>query len=158
MIAMTTASEEEYVTKRIQALQEVVTEPVIGALALNRRGHYTEKFLGRFGFLVWLAARANAKRQAGGLPQAFMAAITPTDVRAFKYKAHGRMRDRFEIGEEVAVWARDSLHVSWQPGPPYQIDVIIESPTETEKVLCRCGKGASSEQALRMMADPSLVA
>lgn len=158
MMGMSAASEEEYVAKRIEALQAVVSEPVLGVLACHRRGHYTQKLAGRAGFLTWLLARAYAKKQAGGLPQHFMAAITPTKVRAFQYKAHGRMRDRYEIGEEVAVWDRDGLSVSWQAGPPYAFDVEIQSPAEEEKVLCRCGKGESSERALRMMADPSAVA
>ena len=84
-----------------------------------------------------------------------MAAITPTKIRAFQYKARGRMWDRYEIGEEVAAWDRNAITVSWQPGPPYQIDVTIESAAEEEKVLCRCGKAESSDKALRMMADPS---
>ena len=152
------ALEAEYSRKRVEALQGVVPEQVIGALSLNRRGHYTEKLLGRAGFLPWLLARAYAKKQAGGMPQNFMVAITPTKVRAFQYKARGRMRDRFEIGDEVAVWERAGLEVSWKPGPPYQVDVTIKSPGEGEQVLCRCGRGDSSEQALRMMADPSVAA
>jgi len=118
-------------------------------------GSSTQKLLGRTGFLPWLLARAHAKKQAGGLPENFMAAITPTKIRAFQYKARGRMWDRYEIGEEVAAWDRNAITVSWQPGPPYQIDVTIESAAEEEKVLCRCGKAESSDKALRMMADPS---
>jgi hypothetical protein len=129
-----------------------VSEPVLGALALNRRGLYTQKILGRAGFLPYLVARAWAKKQAGGLPQNFIVAITDTKLQAFKYKARGRMRDRYEIGEEVAAWDRGSTEVTWEPGPPYQIDVTI-LPAGGEKVLCRCGRADSSEHALRMMAD-----
>jgi len=38
MVGMTSTSEAEYVAKRVEALQAVVSEPVLGALALNRRG------------------------------------------------------------------------------------------------------------------------
>lgn len=151
------ALEAEYAAKRVGALQEVVVdEPVMGALTLSRRGLYTQKLLGRFGFLPWLLARMFAKKQAGGLPQSFIVAITPTKIRAFAYKAHGRTRDRFEIGDELAVWERSDVAVSWEPGPPFQIDVTIESPSEDERVLCRCGQGSSSEEALRMMAGPAV--
>ena len=155
MIGMSAAAEEKYVARRTEALQAVVSEPVIGALELSRRGLYTQKVAGRFGFLPWLLGRAVAKKQAGGLPQSFIAAITADKVRAFQYKARGRMRDRYEIGEEVAAWDRSALRVTWQPGPPYQIDVTIESPDEDEKVLCRCGRAESSERALQLLADPS---
>ncbi len=158
MRSFSAATEADYVRKRIEALQPVVSEPVIGVLALSRRGLYTEKFLGRLGFLVWLLARANAKRQAGGLPQNFIVAITPTKLRAFQYKARGRMRDQYEIGDEVAVWDRNAVNVTWQNGPPYEVDVTIESPAENERVLCRCGRGESTDRALRMMANPEATA
>jgi hypothetical protein len=148
-------SEAEYVQKRIEALQAVVDEPVLGVLAMSRRGHYTQMLLGklRLGFVPYLLAKIYAKKQAGGLPENFMVAITPTKLRAFQYKARGRMRDRYEIGDEVAHWDRDAVVVTWQPGPPYQIDVTLESPGEGERVLCRCGRAASSEQALQLMAE-----
>jgi hypothetical protein len=53
MRSFSAAAEADYVRKRIEALQPVVSEPVIGVLALSRRGLYTEKFLGRLGFLAW---------------------------------------------------------------------------------------------------------
>jgi hypothetical protein len=145
------AREVDYVRKRIEALQAVVAEPVMGALAVSRRGLYTQKLMGRAGFLPWLLARAFAKRQAGGLPQQFMVAITPDKVRAFRYRARGRRRDRVEVGEEVAAWDRGALMVTWTPGPPYQLDVTIE--TGGEKMLLRCGRGQSSEDALSLMAE-----
>jgi hypothetical protein len=86
---------------------------VIGAFPFSRRGLYTQKLLGHLGFVPWLIARAFSKKQAGGLPENFMLAITPTKVCGFEYKARGRMRDQYEIGREVAVWARDALMVSW---------------------------------------------
>ena len=58
MIQVSPTAEAEYVQKRLEALQPVVSEPVLGALALNRRGLYTQKILGRAGFLPYLVARA----------------------------------------------------------------------------------------------------
>jgi hypothetical protein len=84
-----------------------------------------------------------------------MVAITPTKVRAFQYKAHGRRRDRYEVGEEVAAWDRATIRVSWQKGGSYQTDVTIESPEDGERIECRVGRAPYSEEFLRIMADPA---
>jgi hypothetical protein len=158
MEASTLTAEEEYVRVYLAAAQAAVNEPVIAAALFNRRGLYTQKLMGRAGAIPWLLARAFAKAQAGGLPQNFMLAITPTKVRALKYTAHGRKRDKVEVGEEVAVWDRSAIQVSWQNGPPYQTDVTIESAGEGEKVLCRCGRGTSTERFLQILSDPAAMA
>jgi hypothetical protein len=150
-----TLSEQDYRQKMIDAVAETIDEPVITAAAFNRRGLYTNKALGRFGAITYLLGRANAKRQAGGLPENFILAITPEKVRAFQYRARGRMRDQYEVGAEVAVWDRTALRVSWKNGPPYQVDVTIEAPDEEEKVLCRTGKGETTESFLQTLADPA---
>ena len=139
----------------IAAVSDAVSEPVLDAAPFNRRGLYTNKLLGRFGFVPYLLGRAHAKAQAGGLPDHFMLAVTPTKVRVLEYKAHGRMRDRYEVGEELAAWDRDAIRVSWENGPPYQTDVTIEGPAEGETVLCRCGRTSWSETFLELVANPS---
>jgi hypothetical protein len=155
MTASSTASQEAlYREKCVAAVSEVVSEPVINAALFSRRGLYTKKLLGRFGLIPYLLGAVHAKAQASGLPERFMLAITPTHVRAFKYKAHGRMRDRYEVGEQVAVWDRSTIKVTWQRGGPYETDVTIEAPEEAERVLCRCGRGASTETFLQLMSEP----
>jgi hypothetical protein len=155
LLGTTTYTEHDYQRRMVEAVSQVVSEPVVSAAAFNRRGLYTQKALGHFGFVTWLIARAYAKKQAGGLPQSFMLAITPEHVRAFEYKARGRHRDQYEIGDEVAVWQRSAIEVTWKNGPPYQTDVAITAANDGEQVRCRCGRGETTEQFLRILADHS---
>ena len=148
------ASLEEHRANCLEAVGKVVTEPVVDAAPFSRRGLYTNKALGRLGFVTYLAGKAQAKAQAGGLPEQFMLVATADHVLAFEYKARGRSRDQYEIGAEVASWKRSELRVSWEDGPPYQIDVTLESPGEEEKVLCRCGRQAWSEAFLQELSAP----
>jgi hypothetical protein len=158
MSTSTLELENHYAERYAEAVSAVLSEPVIRATPFGRRGLYTQKLLGRAGFLPFLLARMYAKKQAGGLPQRFMLAVTPTNVRAFEYTARGRKRDQIEIGDEVAVWRRDAIAVTWQDGPPYQVDVTIEAAGEGEKVLCRTGKGQTTEAFLQLMSDPTATA
>jgi hypothetical protein len=149
------SGQDDVLRNCVEAVTAVVTdEPVISAAPFFRRGLYTNKALGRLGALPYLLGRAQSKAQAGGLPQNFMVAITPTKVRAFHYKAHGRRRNRYEIGEEVAAWDRATIRVSWQKGGPYQTDVTIEPPEGGERIECRVGRAPYSEEFLRIMSDP----
>ena len=146
---------KHYRENAIAAVSDAMSEPVIDAAPFNRRGLYTNKLLGKFGFVPYLLGRAHAKAQAGGLPDQFMLAVTPTKVHVFEYKARGRMRDRYEVGAELASWDRAAIRVSWENGPPYQTDVTIDGPAEGERVLCRCGRTPWSESFLALMADPA---
>jgi hypothetical protein len=128
-------------------------EPVVDAAPFNRRGLYTNKALGKLGFVPYLLGKAHAKAQAGGLPEQFLLVATPAHLLAFEYKARGRMRDRYEVGEELASWDPGAVRVSWENGPPYQIDVTIEAPGAEEKVLCRTGRQEWSENFLRLLAN-----
>jgi hypothetical protein len=148
---------EHYRANCVAAVSDVLAEPVIDAAPFNRRGLYTNKLLGKFGFVPYLIGRAHAKSQAGGLPEQFVLAVSPTKVRAFTYKAHGRRRDRYEVGEELAAWDRGAVSVSWENGPPYQTDVTI-TPKDGEQILCRCGRTSWSESFLRLMAEPGATA
>lgn len=153
-----TTSQDDALRNCVEAVSAVVSEPVIAAVPFSRRGLFTNKALGRLGFLPYLLGRAQAKAQAGGLPENFMLAITTGKVRAFRYKAHGRRRDRYEIGDEVAVWDRSAIRVSWEKGGPYMTDVTIESPAEGERVECRVGRAPFSEEFLRILSDPTATA
>jgi len=151
--AATTSSElDRHRASLIAAVGAVVPEPVLDAAPLNRRGLYTNKALGRFGFLPYLLGKAQAGAQAGGLPEQFALAVTATRVYVLRYRTHGRRRDRYEAGEQLAVWDRDGLRVTWQNGPPYQIDVTIETG-DGEPILCRCGRTPWSEGILRLLAQ-----
>lgn len=158
MMASTAVNElEHYRANCVAAVSEAMSEPVLDAALFNRRGLYTNKLLGKFGFVPYLIGRAHAKSQAGGLPESFVLALSPTKVRAFSYKAHGRRRDRYEVGDELAAWDRGALKVSWADGPPYQTDVTI-APRDGEEILCRCGRTSWSESFLRNMAEPASTA
>ena len=154
MSATITPELESYRANCIAAAGEVLSEPVIDAAPFNRRGLYTNKLLGHFGFLPYLLGRAHAKAQAGGLPEQFILAVTPTKLTALSYKAHGRKRDRYEAGGELASWDRDAVRVSWQDGPPFQIDVTIEGAAGGEPVLCRGGRTPWTENLLEQLSRP----
>jgi len=147
---------EEHHANCLAAVKGVTAEEVIDVAPFNRRGLYTNKALGKFGALPYLLGKAQAKAQAGGLPENFLLVATPTHLVAFDYKARGRSRDKYEVGQELASWARDAVKVSWEDGPPYQIDVTIETPGEEENVLCRTGKQAWSEVFLRLVSEPAM--
>ena len=53
------------------------------------------------------------KKQAGGLPDKVLLAVTPEKLYAYKLKVG---RD-YKIGEEAAVWDRAGLRISTDKGP-----------------------------------------
>jgi hypothetical protein len=137
-----------------EAVAEAISEPVIGACPFSRRGLMTNKLLGHLGALPYLLGRSQAKAQAGGLPQQFVVAVTPTKVRAFQCKLRAGGRGKPKLGDEVKAWDRDAIRITSQPGGPYQTDVTIEAAGDGERVECRVGRTDLSEAFLRLLADP----
>ena len=124
-----------------------VDEPVEAACVLSRRGMMTEKMAGHFGRLAWLATRKAFAAKAGGLPQVFLLAITPSRVRAFAYKP-----SKGVVGDEVGAWDRSTVQVGWRQGGPMMLDVDLAAGGESYDV--RVGDAPASRAFLRLLAPP----
>ena len=136
------------ITARISAH---IGEPLISACPFSRRGQMTQKFAGKFvGAVGYLAAKQQAKRQAGGLPEHFYLAVTDEHVRAIGYRLG--MTGKETLGEEVAVWSREDLEVEAHPGGLW-IDVTLASPGEGERVECRVGSAPASEAFVELLRE-----
>jgi hypothetical protein len=81
----------------------------------------------QLGGLVYAGIKMMRKKQAGGLPDKVMLAVTPEKLYAYKLKVG---RD-YKLGEEVAVWDRAGLRISTEKGG--MTSLTIESPSEGEK-------------------------
>ena len=124
-------------------------EPLIAACPFSRRGQMTQKFAGKFvGAVGYLAAKQQAKRKAGGLPEHFYLAVTGEHVRAIGYKLG--LTGKETLGEEVAVWRREDLEVEASPSSLW-IDVTLSSPGEGERVECRVGSAPASKAFVELL-------
>jgi len=101
------------------------------AVAPFRRGGGTASYAASKagGGLPYLIVNLFRKKQAGGLPDRVMLAVTPTKLHAFKWKPKGR---NMVIGDEVAVWERAALEISTGSGAG-MTKLTISSPGEGEK-------------------------
>jgi hypothetical protein len=81
----------------------------------------------QLGGLVYAGIKMMRKKQAGGLPDKVMLAVTPEKLYAYKLKVG---RD-YKLGEEVAVWDRAGLRINTEKGA--MTSLTIESPSEGEK-------------------------
>ena len=83
-------------------------EPVEAVAAFRRGGASTRMAIskGGIGALAYGASSLFSKKQAGGLPDKVMLALTPTKLHAFKLKIRGRS---WAAGDEVGAWERAGL-------------------------------------------------
>ena len=105
-------------------------EELVAAGAFRRggaAGSYAASKLG--GGLVYGAVALARKKQAGGLPQQVLLAVTPDKVYAFKCKLG---RKGYSAEKEVAVWQRAGLRISSEKKMGLT-NLTIESPAEGEK-------------------------
>jgi hypothetical protein len=75
------------------------------------------------------------KRQAGGLSDKVLLAVTPNRIHAFKLKTKGR---DFKAEDEVASWERTGAKVSTGSGGG-MTTLTIESPSGEETTLVAIG-------------------
>ena len=141
---------EPYKQKYLEAVQPKVDEQVLGAWLFYRTGGYAGLALGKVSPLAGVVARTVGKKRAGGLPNTFLLAVTPTKVRAFKCRAGSRVK----VGDELAVWDRAGLSVAVRDAA-LNTEVTLESPGEGETVLCSTGKDATSKEFLSLLASPA---
>ncbi len=108
----------EYVAEWRQKCHDMATPRVNGedvlAAAGFRQGGATASYAAskaQLGGLVYAGVKKLRKKQAGGLPDKVLLAVTPERIYAFKLKVG---RD-FKLADEVANWERAGTRVSTAP-------------------------------------------
>jgi hypothetical protein len=136
------------------ALQPKLDEPVLAGGLFYRTAGFAAMAMGPFSGLAALIARSMGKRRAGGLPNQFVIAVTPTRVHAFKCST---AYDNLKIKDELAVWSRAGLTVTAEE-TAVNTKVVIESPVGGERVVCSTGKDELSQSVVYAMQEPIGVA
>jgi hypothetical protein len=136
---------------RDAAQEKLPGEQVEAAWLFYRTGGYAGLALGPLSPLAAIVARTIGKKRAGGLPNQFVLALTPTKVHALKCRPSGT---KAKVGEELAVWDRAGLRVGVRDAA-VNVEVTLESPSEDEKVVCSTGKDATSREFLELLAAPA---
>ena len=144
----------EWERKYRDALQPKVDEPVLAGGLFYRTNGFASAVVGPFSGLAALISRSVGKRRAGGLPNQFLVAVTPTRVHAFKCStAYGNVKAR----DELAVWNRAGLTVTAEE-TAVNTKVVIEPPAGGERVVCSTGKDELSQSVVYAMQEPVGVA
>ena len=136
---------------REAAQEKLPGERVEAAWLFYRTGGYAGIALGPLSPLAAVVARTIGKKRAGGLPNQFLLALTPTKVHAFKCRPH---RSKAKVGDELAVWDRAGLQVRVRDAA-VNTEVTLESPAEGERIVCSTGKDATSREFLELLAQPA---
>lgn len=136
---------------RDAAQEKLPGEQVEAAWLFYRTGGYAGLALGPLSPLAAVVARTIGKKRAGGLPNQFLLALTPTKVHAFKCRPS---RSKAKVGDELAVWDRHALTISIRDAA-VNTEVTIESPAEGERIVCSTGKDATSREFLELLGRPA---
>ena len=101
---------EEYRGKFKEAVQAHLDDEPLAVGTFRTTGSGTKFAISkaRGGALAYGAAHLMGKKKAGGLPETFLLAVTPSGLHAFKYKMK---RNGVESKGEVAAWGRSGLKV-----------------------------------------------
>ena len=144
----------EWERKYRDALQPLVDEPVLAGGVFYRTGGWSAVAMGPFSGLAAVISRGIGKRRAGGLPNQFLLAVTPTRVHAFKCSlAYGDVEAR----DELAVWERSGLTVTAEE-TSVNTKVVLERSSGGERVVCSTGKDELSQSVVYAMQEPVGVA
>ena len=102
---------EEWRGKYRDSIQPHVDEEVLAVGGFRTTGAGTKYAISKMqvGALAYGAASMIGKKKAGGLPTQFLLAVTPTKLRAFKYRTK---RNGVAVKDEVGAWDRAGLEVS----------------------------------------------
>jgi hypothetical protein len=140
---------DEWERKYRDALQPLVDEPVLAGGVFYRSGGWAAVAMGPFSGLAALVSRSLGKRRAGGLPNQFLLAVTPTRVHAFKCSlAYGDVTAR----DELAVWDRAGLTVTAEE-TSVNTKVVLESGGGGDRVVCSTGKDELSQSVVYAMQE-----
>jgi len=122
---------DEWERKYRDALQPLLDEPVLAGGVFYRSGGWAAMAMGPFSGLAALVSRGVGRRRAGGLPNQFLLAVTPTRVHAFKCSlAYGDV----EATDELAVWERIGLTVTAEE-TSVNTKVVLERPEAGERMV-----------------------
>jgi hypothetical protein len=125
---------DEYRTKFREAVMPHIGDEILAVGTFRTTGSGTKFGISKMqaGALVYGAASKLGRARAGGLPNQFLLAVTPTQVHAFKYKMK---RNGVEARQEVAAWDRDGLTVKTERLTT-TTRVTLEWPDSGDKVVC----------------------
>ena len=147
---MNAKQQAEWEQKYREAVQPQLDEPLLKAGLFYRTGGFASVALGPFSGLASLVAVGVGKKRAGGLPNQFIVAVTPTRVHAFKCTI---AYNKIKVRQELAVWNRAGLRVSAEE-TAINTKVIIEAPAENARLVCSTGKDALSQSVVYAMQEP----
>lgn len=146
---MDASKRAEWERKYRDALQPLVDEPVLAGGVFYRTGGWAAVAMGPFSGLAAVVSRSIGKRRAGGLPNQFLLAVTPTRVHAFKCSlAYGDVTAK----EELAVWDRTGMTVTAEE-TSVNTKVVIERRGDGERVVCSTGKDELSQSVVYAMQE-----
>jgi len=125
---------EEFRTKFREAVMPHVDEDILAVGTFRTTGSGTKFAVSKLqaGAAVYGAVSKLGRARAGGLPNTFLLVVTPTKLRAFKYKLKGR---GVQAREEVATWDRAGLTVKTDPMQT-TTRVTLEWRDSGEKLVC----------------------
>lgn len=111
MFEMSEQTAAEFRAKLRAEAEERLSETVEAAAGFRRGGASARMGISkaRLGALAYAASALSSKRQAGGLPDQVLLAVTPERLHAFKLKIRGR---KWSAGEEVGSWERAGLRAT----------------------------------------------
>ena len=131
-------------------------ETVLAAVQVSRTGGWTALGLGAVSGLGAMAALMRGKQKAGGLPQMFVLAVTPERIYALGLpKVSSGLKPR--VTRELARWERDEVVVSGEP-VLMGTKIVIDSPSEGERVECQGPQGDLTDRVLRAMSRAEVAA
>ncbi len=131
MFEMNADQVAEWRQKCLDLVAERVDGEEVKAAAGFRQGGAAASYAAskaQMGGLVYAGIKMLRKKQAGGLPDKVMLAVTPNKIHAFKLRV-GR---EYKLGDEVATWDRAGVKVSAEQRSGMTA-LTIESPTADEK-------------------------
>jgi hypothetical protein len=124
---------EDYVAEWRQKCRDLAESKVEGEEVLAaggfRQGGASANYVAskaQLGALVYSGIKMLRKKQAGGLPDKVLLAVTPSMIRAFKLRMRGR---DFRVGDEVVAWERGGVKVSAERGGT-MTSLTIASPAD----------------------------
>ncbi len=125
---------DEFRTKFREAVMPHVSEDILAVGTFRTTGSGTKFAVSKLqaGAAVYGAVSKLGRARAGGLPNTFLLVVTPTKLRAFKYKLKGRGVD---AKQEVAVWDRTGLTVKTDRLQTTS-RVTLEWPESGDKLVC----------------------
>lgn len=111
--------------------EQIEGEEVLAAAGFRQGGASANYVASKaqMGGLVYAGIKMLRKKQAGGLPDKVMLAVTPNQLRAYKLGFRGR---DYKLGDQVGSWERAGLKVSVDRGGT-MTSLTIESPATGEK-------------------------